>query len=111
MAHVRTRPIGQPREALGDDRTLAARRERLAELEGRLRDARAEVHAGWGEKYVDRVHAKGKLTARERIERLKDEGSRIHEVCTFVNHGRKFGKLSSPGAGVVTAYVLSLIHI
>ncbi len=105
MAHVRTRPIGQPREALGDDRTLTARREKLAQLEDRLRLARAEVQAGWGDKYVDRVHAKGKLTARERIEQLKDEGSRIHEVCTFVNHGRKFGKLSSPGAGVVTAYV------
>ena len=105
MAHVRIRPIGSPRDALADDRTFATRRERLGQLEGRLREAREEVHSGWGEKYVDRVHAKGKLTARERIERLKDPGSRIHEVGTFVNHGRQFGKLRSPGAGVITAYV------
>ena len=105
MAHVRTRPIGKPRDQLADDRTFAARRERLAELEGRLREARDEVHAGWGPKYVDRVHAKGKLTARERIDQLKDPGSRIHEVGTFVNHGVQFGKLRSPGAGVITAYV------
>jgi 3-methylcrotonyl-CoA carboxylase beta subunit len=51
------------------------------------------------------VHKKGKLTARERLERLKDPGSRVFEVGTFVNHGRKFGKLESPAAGVVTAFV------
>ncbi|MAQ13794.1 MAG: propionyl-CoA carboxylase [Sandaracinus sp.] len=105
MSHVRIRPIGSPRDAIADDRTFASRRDRLGELEGRLRQARDEVEAGWGEKYVERVHAKGKLTARERIERLKDPGTRIHEVCTFVNHGVQFGKLRSPGAGVITAYV------
>ena len=71
-----------------------------------LRARRAEVFAGWGEKYVARVHAKGKMTARERIERLKDPGARIFEVGTFVNHGLTFGgKLTSPAAGVVTAFV------
>src|SRR5690606_8897686 len=74
--------------------------------EARLRARRAEVAAGWGEKYVERVHAKGKLTARERLQALADPGSEIFEVGTFVNYGESFGDkgLQSPAAGVVTAF-------
>lgn len=104
MAKVPLNSIGRPRDAALDDKSFNKNREALTERENALDQARAAVHAGWGEKYKDRVHAKGKLTARERIERLIDEGSEIREVGTFVNHGRKFGKLASPGAGVVTAF-------
>ena len=104
MAKVPLNPIGGPRDAALDrksyEKNLAAMRVKDAELEER----RSAVHAGWGAKYLDRVHAKGKLATRERIERLKDEGTEIREVGTFVNDGRKFGKLASPAAGVVTAY-------
>ena len=105
MARVPLTPIGEPKERVVDDRTFVDQRQALASLEEQLESRRAAVHAGWGEKYRDRVHAKGKLTARERIERLKDPGSEIHEVGTFVNYGLTFGKLESPGAGVVTAFV------
>ncbi len=106
MAHVPLLPIGAPREDIVDARTFQEHRRALTELEDRLRSERAEVHAGWGEKYRARVHKKGKLTARERIEQLKDPGTRIFEVGTFVNHGLTFGAkaLRSPGAGVVTAF-------
>ncbi|MCA9718061.1 MAG: propionyl-CoA carboxylase, partial [Myxococcales bacterium] len=106
MAHVPLIPIGAPREDIVDARTFQDHRRALTELETRLRAQRAEVHAGWGEKYRARVHKKGKLTARERLERLKDPGTRIFEVGTFVNHGLTFGEngLRSPGAGVVTAF-------
>lgn len=104
MARVPLRPLGEPREKVADDRTFTDEREALARLENRVEEARSEVRAGWGKKYVERVHAKGKLTARERIERLIDDGSRIFEFGTFVNHDRQFGKLRSPGAGVVTAF-------
>jgi acetyl-CoA carboxylase carboxyltransferase component len=53
---------------------------------------------------VERVHGKGKLTARERLELLADSDSRVFEVGTFVNYGREFDGLASPGAGVVTAF-------
>src|SRR5690606_18242763 len=50
---------------------------------------------------------KGKLTARERIDLLRDPDSRLFEVGTFVNHGEVFpGDQRSPGAGVVTAFAL-----
>ncbi|HUS67251.1 MAG TPA: carboxyl transferase domain-containing protein, partial [Kofleriaceae bacterium] len=106
MAHVPLLPIGAPRERVLDDRALEEHREAVRALEDRLRAARAEVEQGWGEKYISRVHAKGKLTARERIARLADPGTRVHEVGTFVNHGEVYpGDLRSPGAGVVTAFV------
>ncbi len=105
MAHVPLVPIGRERadflDAATGERNLVAMRERDDELAAR----RAAVEAGWGEKYVERVHAKGKLTARERVERLRDPGSPVREVGTFVNHGRVFGKVESPAAGVVTAFV------
>src|SRR6201989_858912 len=55
--------------------------ERLAQLE-ELRDA-AIHHAS--EKAVEKQHAKGKLSARERIEKLLDPGS-FQELDTYVRH-------------------------
>ncbi len=104
MARVPLLPIGVERAKLADDKSFAEQRETLEKLENRLLEAQEEVHQGWGEKYVERVHKKGKLTARERIESLKDADSEIFEVGSLVNYQTQFGKLSSPGAGVVTAF-------
>src|SRR5688500_5965750 len=106
MAHVPLVPIGDPLPRVADERVAEEHRAALAVLEGRLRERRAEVEAGWGDKYVERVHAKGKLTSRERIALLIDPGSPILEVGTFVNYGEVYpGDLRSPAAGVVTAFV------
>ena len=105
MAFVRLTPLGRPLDEALDS---AARQRNDAghqPLVDALNDRRAEVHAGWGDKYKKRVLDKGKLTTRERIDRLKDPGSPIFEVGTFVNYGVQFGDLKSPGAGVVTAFV------
>ncbi len=104
MARVPLIPIGQARTELTDARTFQEQREELQQLETVLEQRRSEVHLGWGEKYIQRVHKKGKLTARERLDRLKDPGTRLYEVGTFVNYGLPFGKLRSPGAGVITAF-------
>ncbi|RMH42578.1 MAG: propionyl-CoA carboxylase [Deltaproteobacteria bacterium] len=106
MAHVPLVPIGASLDASVAPQVAAEYRARLAQLEDVLRQRRAEVYAGWGPKYVDRVHAKGKLTARERVDRLRDPNSPVYEVGTFVNYGVEFQNgLKSPGAGVVTAFV------
>jgi 3-methylcrotonyl-CoA carboxylase beta subunit len=104
MAHVPLSPIGRPREGFLDAATFEKSRAAMREKEELLAARRAQVAAGWGPTYVDRVHADGKLTARERLEKLKDPGSTPFEVGTCVNHGRKFGNRESPGAGVVTAF-------
>ena len=67
---------------------------------------RAEAAAGGGERRIAAQHAKGKLTARERIELLLDPGS-FEEYDTFVEHRSvDFGmeKTRIPGDGVVTGW-------
>jgi propionyl-CoA carboxylase beta chain len=70
-------------------------------------EARREVaRAGGGERRVQAQHAKGKLTARERIELLLDEGS-FEEFDMFVAHRcTDFGMEADrpPGDGVVTGW-------
>ena len=106
MAIVPLAPIGAPRDQVCDDRTFGEYREVLGEREGTLAERRTEVHQGWGQKYLDRLHKRNKLSARERLARLIDPGTEAFEVGTFVNYGLKFGErgLASPGAGVVTAF-------
>ncbi len=105
MAHVPLVPIGKERAAVVDraefDREVSSHEPLVEKLNAR----RGEVRAGWGPKYIDRVHEKGKLTTRERLERLKDPGTPLYEVGTFVNYGVDFDGLQSPAAGVVTAFV------
>lgn len=67
---------------------------------------RATAHLGGGQKAIDKQHAKGKYTARERIAMLLDEGS-FEEIDTFVKHRCvNFGadKTHHLGDGVVTGY-------
>ncbi len=106
MAHVPLTPIGSPLDQALDPKIFARQTDAMREREETLTERREKVAEGWGEKYADRVHEKKKLTSRERIARLADEGSEVFEVGTFVNHGVSFGKLTSPAAGVVTAFVM-----
>jgi propionyl-CoA carboxylase beta chain len=67
---------------------------------------RAEARLGGGQKRIDAQHAKGKLTARERVELLLDAGS-FEEFDMFVEHRcTDFGmeKTRTPGDGVVTGW-------
>ena len=71
-----------------------------------LADRRAEAYAGGGSRRIEAQHAKGKLTARERVELLLDEGS-FEEFDTFVQHRAvDFGMDAQriPGDGVVTGW-------
>ena len=71
-----------------------------------LEEKRAKARLGGGQKRIDAQHAKGKLTARERLELLHDEGS-FEEWDMFVEHRCiDFGMADNkiPGDGVVTGY-------
>lgn len=73
---------------------------------GKLSDFRAAALAGGGEKRIADQHKKGKLTARERLHFLLDDGS-FEEIGMLVKHrSQDFGmdKESYPGDGVVTGY-------
>ena len=70
----------------------------------KLVEKRAAARLGGGEKAIEKQHAKGKLTARERIDLLLDEGS-FEEMDMFKLHRcHNFGmeKKQFPGDGVVT---------
>ena len=77
-------------------------KENIKELEKR----KAAAKLGGGEKRIEKQHAKGKLTARERIDILIDEGT-FEELDMFVEHRAvDFGmeEQKIPGDGVVTGY-------
>jgi 3-methylcrotonyl-CoA carboxylase beta subunit len=107
MAKVILHPIGSPVEDAVDVKAYQDNCRRMDELNDLVVQRRAEVRAGWGDEYVQRVHAKGKLSTWERIEILKDEGTTVFPLNTFVNYGLEFGKppRTSPAAGVITAFV------
>jgi len=78
----------------------------MQEIIERLQQKRQAARQGGGRKRVERHHAQGKLTARERIELLLDEGS-FEEWDMFVEHRcADFGMAEKtiPGDGVVTGY-------
>ncbi|MCF8262040.1 MAG: acyl-CoA carboxylase subunit beta [Melioribacteraceae bacterium] len=71
-----------------------------------LKKKKNAAKLGGGQKRIDSQHNKGKLTARERIELLVDEGS-FEEIDIFVKHrSYDFGleKQHYPGDGVVTGF-------
>ncbi|HSJ69980.1 MAG TPA: acyl-CoA carboxylase subunit beta [Anditalea sp.] len=61
-----------------------------------------KVHQGGGEKRIAKEHQKGKLTARERINYLLDEGSDFLEIGAFAADGMYEDEGGCPSAGVVT---------
>src|SRR5256886_230122 len=71
-----------------------------------LRDLRAQARLGGGEHRIDAQHAKGKLTARERLDLLLDQATFV-EIDRFVTHrSTSFGLENERyyGDGVVTGY-------
>ena len=75
---------------------------KIKELEAKI----AEAQLGGGQKRIDSQHKKGKLTARERIHFLMDEGS-FEEIGMMVTHrSTQFGleREKYLGDGVVTGY-------
>jgi propionyl-CoA carboxylase beta chain len=71
-----------------------------------LEEKRAHARLGGGQRRIDAQHAKGKLTARERLDILLDEGS-FEEYDMFVEHrSSDFGMADQriPGDGVVTGH-------
>lgn len=71
-----------------------------------LYDRRRKVELGGGDERIDQQHARGKQTARERIDYLLDEGTFV-ELNPFMEHRTTdFGmdKVEAHGEGVVTGY-------
>jgi acetyl-CoA carboxylase carboxyltransferase component len=82
------------------DETFERRRARMEELVRELKERSAAVARGGGEKAVDRHRSRGKLTARERIDRLCDPGTAFLELNALAAWG--LYDEQAPSAGIVT---------
>ena len=76
---------------------------RIQELTADMEERRKRIARGGGEVRVRKQHAAGKLTARERVARLVDEGS-FAELGVFVEPIDGEGRVDAPGEGVVTGH-------
>ncbi len=103
--HARAAP---PADAAAPDQPSAPgpARRTTAEKIAHLRALRAKALLGGGEARLRQQHARGKLSARERLDLLLDEGS-FQEIDAFVTHRcTEFGLAEQRylGDGVVTGY-------
>jgi acetyl-CoA carboxylase carboxyltransferase component len=76
------------------------RRARMEELVAELRERTAQVARGGGEKALEKHRSRGKLTARERIDRLLDPDTAFLELSALAAWELYDGQ--APGAGIVT---------
>ncbi|HXW93027.1 MAG TPA: carboxyl transferase domain-containing protein, partial [Terriglobales bacterium] len=79
----------------------------LADLVSELRNQEEKIREGGGARAVESQHNKGRLTARERIQRLTDPGT-FFEIGAYAAFGMYQEWGGAPGAGVVTG--LGRIH-
>ncbi len=79
---------------------------RLQELSAELRELEDRLRQGGGVQKVAKQHEQGKLTARERVERLCDHGAPFLEIGLLVAYDQYDGQ--APAAGVVTG--IGVVH-
>jgi acetyl-CoA carboxylase carboxyltransferase component len=79
---------------------------RLRELSAQIRELERTLKQGGGPERIEKQHAQGKLTARERVHRLCDRGTHFLEVGLLVAHDQYDGQ--APAAGVVTG--VGVVH-
>jgi len=81
----------------------------MATVQEKIEDLKArqeKIKLGGGQKRIDKQHATGKLTARERVEKLLDANTFV-ELDQFVTHrcvNFDMASVEAPGEGVVTGY-------
>ncbi len=83
-----------------DAEEFARRRERMEELVAELRERSGQVARGGGEKAMERHRSRGKLPARERVDRLVDPGTAFLELNALAAWEMYGG--DAPSAGIVT---------
>ena len=79
----------------------------LADMVSQVRNEEEKIREGGGAKAIESQHNKGRLTARERINRLVDPGT-FFEIGSFVAYGMYEEWGGAPAAGVITG--LGRIH-
>jgi acetyl-CoA carboxylase carboxyltransferase component len=86
--------------AVQKDELFEQRRERMEGLVAELRERTAQIARGGGEKATERHRSRGKLTARERVDRLVDPAGAFLELNALA--AWDLYEDQAPGAGIVT---------
>ena len=86
-----------PQEEIERQQRCDAMKLKLSELDHTLE----QVKLGGGQSRIDKEHAKGKLTARERLALLMDEGASLIEIGALAGHGMYKEHGGCPGGGCV----------
>jgi acetyl-CoA carboxylase carboxyltransferase component len=81
---------------------FAANKAALAILLGAVKDGEAAIRLGGGAKAAEAQRAKGRLTVRERLALLLDQGTELTELGLWAAHGMSEEYGGAPAAGVVT---------
>ncbi len=81
---------------------VQANRKGLLALLNTLRSEEETIRLGGGSRAAEAQHAKGRLTARERLKLLLDEGAEFLELGLWAAHSMYAEYGGAPGAGVVT---------
>ena len=76
---------------------------RLRELSDEVRALETKLRQAGGAKKIEKLHQQGKLSARERVDLLRDPGSSMLEIGLLVAYDQYDGQ--APAAGVVTAVI------
>ena len=74
----------------------------LRDITANLLKAEAEIKLGGGKKAIERQHEKGRLTARERVQKLVDPGTVFQELGLWAAYAMYQEHGGAPAAGVVT---------
>lgn len=82
---------------------------KLAEMERKLQ----KIYEGGGKKKIEKQHSKGKLTARERIEKLTDPDTEVIEIGAFAGDGmyEEYGGCPAGGVVIVLGYVSGRLSV
>ena len=83
------------------DNTIKKNEERYMLALSELRQREEKIHAGGGQKAIDKQHQRQKLTARERIRYLIDQDSRFIEIGIFAGEGMSAEHGGCPAGGAV----------
>ena len=82
--------------------TFKANKDAWVALVRDFRESLERVRQGGGPKAVERQHKKGRLTARERIQKLIDPGTEFYELMAFAGWGMYEEWGGAPAGGVIT---------
>src|SRR5580698_10855549 len=96
-----SQPLQKPTLNTADPK-FQARAQRMSALLNEIHAQEETIRQGGGAKAIESQRKKGRLTARERIALLQDDGSRFFELSLFAAFGMYEEWGGAPSAGVIT---------